>query len=118
MDAIVLRGIRAVGRHGVLAEERDRAQPFSIDVDVELDLSVAGKSDALDDTVDYGGMAERVRAIVESEHFSLLEALATRIADDVLADDRISAVEVTVRKLRAPVAVDLDHAGVRIRRAR
>lgn len=117
-DAVILRGIRAVGRHGVLAEEQERGQPFSVDVDIELDLTGVGESDALEDTIDYGDTAERVRSIVETERFALLEALATRIADAVLTDGRVQAVEVTVRKLRPPVSVDLDHAGVRIRRTR
>ena len=58
-----------------------------------------------------------VERVVAEERHRLLERLATRIADDVLAlDPRITEVTVSVRKLRPPVPVDLGSAGVTIRR--
>ena len=115
-DAIQIRGLRALGTHGALEEERSRPQPFEVDLDVEADLRPAGRSDRLTDTLDYGAVAELVARIVSSERFTLLERLAERIGEAVLSDERVAAVTVTVRKLRPPVAVDMDHAGVRIRR--
>jgi len=115
-DRIELRGLRAVGTHGALPEEQARAQPFEIDVDVEADLRTAGQSDRLADTVDYGALAHAVERVVTKERFHLLERLAERIADEVGADSRITAVTVTVRKLRPPVAVDLASAAVTITR--
>ena len=92
--------------HGALPEERDRAQPFEVDLDLAADLAPACASDALDDTVDYGAVAAVVARVVGDERHQLLERLATRITDDVLAlDARITSVTVTVRKLRPPVAV-------------
>ena len=118
-DRIELRGLRVLGVHGALPEEQDRAQPFEIDLDVEADLSVAGASDHLSDTVDYGAVAAVVAAVVGGQRFRLLERLAQRVADEVTtADPRIRAVTVTVRKLRPPVPVDLTSAGVRITRRR
>ena len=61
-DRIELRGLRSIGTHGVLAEEQARAQPFEVDLELEADLTVAGRSDDLIDTVDYGSLAERVAA--------------------------------------------------------
>ena len=117
MDRIELRGLRVLGVHGALPEEQDRAQPFEIDLDVEADLSVAGASDHLADTVDYGAVTAVAAAVVGGERFRLLERLAERIASQVAeADPRIRAVTVTVRKLRPPLPVDLTSAGVRIRR--
>ena len=58
-------------------------------------------------------MVAAVEHIVESENHQLLERLAARIADDVLAlDPRITSVTVTVRKLRPPVPADLAWAWV------
>src|SRR5688572_8355034 len=111
MDEIQLRGLRVTGTHGVLAEEQARAQPFEVDVDLSVDLAAAGASDALADTVDYGAVATLVASIVGAERFSLLEALASRLAGAVLAlDERVASVDVTVRKLRPPVPVDLAFA--------
>ena len=113
-DRIELRGLRAVGAHGVLAEEQARAQPFEVDLDLEADLAAAGRSDALADTVDYGDLAVRVASVVTGESHALLERLAERIAETALADQRVRSVTVTVRKLRPPVPVDLASAGVRV----
>jgi dihydroneopterin aldolase len=116
MDAIVLSGIRALGAHGVLPEEQARPQPFEVDLEMRLDLTSAGRSDALSDTVDYDGLAARVAAIIEKGGCALLETLATRIAEAAKADPRVQSVVVTVRKLRPPVPVALDHVAVRIER--
>jgi dihydroneopterin aldolase/2-amino-4-hydroxy-6-hydroxymethyldihydropteridine diphosphokinase len=118
-DRIELRGLRALGTHGVLAEEHERPQPFEADLDLEVDLAVAGRSDDLADTVDYGAVAAAVAVTIEGPHAELLEHLAERVAAAVLAcSPRIGAVTVTLRKLRPPVPVLLDTAGVRIHRRR
>lgn len=121
-DTIELRGLRVVGIVGVLAEERERAQPLEIDLDVEVDLTAAGVSDELADSVDYGAVCDVVVATVTgpgAERPELLERLAASIAEAVLGDDdRIGAVTVSVRKLRPPVPHDLSTSGVRIRRQR
>ncbi len=119
MDRIELRGLRAVGVHGVLPAERERAQPFEIDLDLDVDLQDAGVTDDLADTVDYGIVADVAVRIVAEESHRLLERLAARVAEDVLVvDGRIASVAVTVRKLRPPLAVDVATVGVRVRRAR
>jgi dihydroneopterin aldolase len=109
--------VRALGVHGALPEEQERAQPFEVDVDLAVDLSRAGATDALADTVDYGSVATLVAGLVGSEHHQLLERLGTRIAEGILAHDaRIQAVTVTVRKLRPPVPVDLASVAVSVTR--
>ena len=119
MDQILLSGLRVMGTHGVLAEEQTRAQPFQVDVVLSVDLSAASTSDDLGDTVDYGEVTGVVAGIVEGEHYALLERLAGRIVEVVLAlDERIAVVDVTVTKLRPPVPSDLSSAAVRIVRSR
>lgn len=117
-DVVELRGLRVLGRHGVADEEQARDQPFEVDLDVETALAAAGASDDLDDTVDYGRLVAEVAAVVAGERHRLLERLAQRIADAVLADQRVTAVTVAVRKLRPPVPFDLATAGVRVTRRR
>ena len=115
-DRIELRGLRCVGTHGVLAEEQVRAQPFEVDLDLAVDLRPAGVSDDLGDTVDYGAVAGVVDGVVAGPRsFALLEALARHVAEAVLdVDHRITGVTVTIRKLRPPLAVDIDTVGVRV----
>lgn len=117
-DAIELRGLRVVGRHGLLPEERERDQPFEVDLDLHLDLAAAGRSDALEDTVDYGALVRAAADVVAGPPALLLETVAERIAAAALAHERVSAVTVAVRKLRPPVPADLATAGVRITRTR
>ncbi|TML37680.1 MAG: dihydroneopterin aldolase [Actinobacteria bacterium] len=117
-DRIELRGLRVLGTHGVLAEERDRPQPFEVDLDVVADLGPAGASDDLSQTIDYGVLAAQVVEVVGGERCDLLERLAARIAEVVLSERRVSSVTVAVRKLRPPVPVDLASAGVRVTRTR
>jgi dihydroneopterin aldolase len=119
VDRILLRGLRVVGTHGVLAEEQARAQPFEVDLALDVDLAAASRSDDLADTVDYGELAGAAERVVREERFALLERIAGRIAEVVLGlDDRIAAVTVTVTKLRPPVPVDLASAAVSVHRAR
>lgn len=117
-DRIELRGLRIAAICGLLPEERERAQPLEIDLDVYCNLSEAGSSDSLDDTIDYGSLCADVEQVVLREQPQLLEHLANRIAEAVMEDVRISMVSVGVRKLRPPVAQLLATAGVRIHRIR
>jgi 7,8-dihydroneopterin aldolase/epimerase/oxygenase len=119
-DRIELRGMRFDGRHGVLPEEATEAQPFDVDVVLELGLAAAGTTDDLARTVDYGDVFRLARAVVEQgPRVALIETLAERIAADVLtANPAIDAVTVRVRKPRAPLPGVFAWAGVEIRRSR
>jgi dihydroneopterin aldolase len=117
-DRIELRGLVASGYCGASPEEQQRPQPLEVDIDLHLDLDAATKSDALDDTVDYGALCAMVERVILTERFTLLERLAERVAEVSLADDRASAVSVTVRKLRPPVSQQLATAGVHLERSR
>lgn len=117
-DGIELRGLRLVARHGALPEERARPQPFELDLDVSVDLGVAARTDELEDTADYGALLEAAVAAFTGSSHRLLERAAAAVADALLAQPRVEAVEVRVRKLRPPVPHDLASAGVRLSRRR
>jgi dihydroneopterin aldolase len=117
-DRIELRGLRAAGICGVLPEERERPQPLEVDLDVVVDLDEAGRTDALDATVDYGAVCAAIDQVIATLHPQLLERLAQAIAEAVLAHDRVEEVTVAVRKLRPPVPQQLATSGVRITRSR
>ena len=118
-DRIEILDMRVTGLHGVLPEEQARAQPFSVDVVAWLDMSAAQESDDLADTVDYGALAHAAAEVVSGRSYKLLETLAGRLASALLvSDSRLDAVEVSIRKLRPPLALDVASTGVRVRRAR
>jgi 7,8-dihydroneopterin aldolase/epimerase/oxygenase len=98
VDRITLRGIRAYGKHGVFPQERERVAPFDVDVTIEANLDAAAASDDLLDTLDYASVHRTLVRVVAGTSFALLERLAAELADAVLADARVQAVEVTVAK--------------------
>jgi 7,8-dihydroneopterin aldolase/epimerase/oxygenase len=117
-DRIELRGIRLLGVHGLLAEERRAPQPLEVDLDLDLDVAAAVASDDLADTADYGAAVAAAAVVVAGPPHDLLESLAGAIADAVLADDHVRSVTVAVRKLRPPIPHHMASAGVRITRRR
>lgn len=117
-DHILLTGVRATGRHGVLPEERATGQEFVADLDLTLDLAVAAATDRVVATVHYGVLAEQVVAVIEGEPVDLIETLAQRIADVALAFELVERVVVTVHKPAAPIPVPFGDVAVRIERSR
>ena len=117
-DRITLSAMRFEGHHGVSEEERLLPQPLEVDLEVEADLSGAGRTDDVADTIDYGPLVALVGGVVERNSFRLLEAIAATIADRVLDTTPATAVTVRVRKLAVPLDADLDWAQVEIRRER
>ena len=100
LDRIALRGIRAWGRHGANPGEQDVAQPFDVDVELELDLSAARASDDLADTVSYADVHAGIVRIVREERFMLLERLGDAILATLMRDPRIVRACVSIAKPR------------------
>ncbi|MCV7106515.1 dihydroneopterin aldolase [Mycolicibacterium chitae] len=117
-DRIELRGLAVRGNHGVFDHERRDGQEFLIDITLWLDLAAAAASDRLSDTYDYGVLAQRAAAIVGGEPRNLIEAVAGEIAEDVMTDERVHAVEVAVHKPQAPIPLDFADVAVVARRSR
>ena len=117
-DRIDINGLRVMAVVGALHHERLAAQPLEIDLSLEVDLHDAGTSDELGDTVNYGAVTERVASVVAESKDILLERLAERIAACAVAFDRVDAVNVTLTKLRPPIAATVENTAVRIRRFR
>ena len=116
-DRIELRGLRVRGHHGVFDHERRDGQDFLIDITLWLDLRPAAGSDDLADTVDYGALAQLAHDIVAGTPRNLIETVGAQIADEVMADERISACEVTVHKPSAPIPLAFDDVAVVTRRS-
>lgn len=104
MDCIDLTGIRCYGYIGYLPEEQVLGQWFEVDLKLWLDISTAGKTDAIEDTLDYRSVISLVQHLVKTSKFALLEKLIAVIADSILSKcDRVSQVQVTLSKLAAPI---------------
>lgn len=116
MDELRITGIQARGFHGLFDFEQRDGQLFLVDLLLHLDLKKAGNSDSIEDTVDYGAMTRRVKELIESGPYRLIERLAEVIATSLKEEFALSTIEVTVHKPEAPVGVKVDDISVTIRR--
>jgi dihydroneopterin aldolase len=117
-DRIVLTGLRVRGHHGVFEHERRDGQDFVVDITVWIDLDTAARTDDLADTFDYGALAERAAEIVGGKPRDLIETVGAEIAEGVMTDARVHAVEVTIHKPSAPIPLTFADVAVTVRRSR
>ena len=114
---IELRGLELRGHHGVDEDERRRGQRFLFDVSLDVPGD-AGRTDRIEDAVDYREVVAVVREISDARQFHLLEALAATVADALLERFPLDAVRVRVRKPDVELAVPADYAAVTVARER
>jgi len=116
MDSISITGIRCYGYIGFFPEEKVLGQWFEVDLTLGLDLTAASKSDALEDTVDYGSIVNTVQEIVKNSQFALLEKVADAIATAILQQELVQDVKVSLTKLAAPIPDFSGKVTIEIRR--
>lgn len=117
MDKIKLDNMQFYGYHGVFPEENKLGQQFYVDLELFFDLTAAGKSDKLEDSINYAEIHSRVKHKVENETFQLIEALAEAIASDLLHTyTKINALTVRVIKPHPPFDIHFDGVTVEIHR--
>lgn len=114
-DTVFLEKLSIKGKHGVHAHEREIEQEFLIDIAASFDTRKAAASEDLKDTLDYSRFRTIAIDTVSRNSFFLIETLAERIAQQILEDDRIASVSVTVRK---PAAYQDTTPGITIVRTR
>src|SRR5258708_13070283 len=81
MDRVLLEGMSFQGRHGVRAAEREKPQEFRVDVEVDCDLSQPGRTDRIEDTVDYTRVRAIAKDVIEGESPNRLQSLAPQNAE-------------------------------------
>lgn len=112
---IKIQGLKAFGFHGVQESEKQKGQDFLIDIEFSRDVSLAIASDELADTVDYALVSQKVKHLVETENFNLLETLANKIAASVLENETVSAVRISVTKPSPPMEAEVAGVSVTLR---
>ena len=115
-DRIVIHGLSIETRIGVTEKERTSPQDVLIDIELTVDLARPGRSDDLDDTIDYDALVTEVAALVRTGERKLLEKLAEEIAVLLSAKDGVSGVTVEVMKQHVPVQEEVAGISVRIER--
>ena len=86
---------------GINDSERREKQDVLINLTIYTDMRKAGKSDRIEDSVDYRALKKRVLAMAENSRFFLEEALADAVAELCLSQPRVLQVDVRVEKPNA-----------------
>lgn len=116
-DRISIKGIKGYGYHGVFDFEKRDGQNFFVDLELEINLSAASKSDLLADSVDYSKLTSIALHAIENQKFDLIERLAGFIADAIKGQfPVIQKIAVTVHKPSAPVQESVTDIAVTITR--
>lgn len=116
-DKISIKGVKGYGFHGVFDFEKRDGQNFYVDLDIDIDLSAASKSDQLIDALDYSLLTALAKEAIEKLRFDLIERLAGFIAETIIENfPQVISIAVTVHKPSAPVRESVTDIAVTITR--
>jgi len=119
LDKIYLNNLQFYGYHGVFSEENQLGQRFNVDIQLHLSLERAGKSDQMEDSINYGEVYELVKEIVEGEAKNLLEAVAQAISQALFVHfPLLKACTIKLIKPDPPIAGHYESVAVEIYRER
>ena len=119
MDKLCVKNLEIFAKHGVYPEELSLGQKFVVTAELFMDLRRAGKSDELEDSLDYGRICFTIKNFVEKNSFRLIETVAERLAEKLLAENTsLQKVRLEIKKPWAPVAMHLETISVEIERSR
>jgi dihydroneopterin aldolase len=118
MDTILIEQLEFYAYHGASDEEQAIGHRYAVDVELRVDTEKAGRTDRLDDTVNYSSVTKRIVDIGTARQFRLLEALAATLAEAILAEFAVESVRLRVRKLHPPMQAIAVSVGVTIERSR
>jgi dihydroneopterin aldolase len=119
LDKIYVNKMEFYGYHGVFPEENRLGQRFMVDLAVSVDLSMAGKTDELEFSVNYGELYQVCKEVVEGKPCKLVEAVAEKIAISILGSfPLVNDVTVKVIKPDPPIPGHYKSVAVEITRGR
>ena len=115
-DRILISGIDCVAGIGVTQEERTIRQRLSIDAELFTDTAVPARTDSLKDAIDYARVAALVAHVCRERDYHLIETVAERIAERILADYPVPKVRILVRKISPVAEPRVNYVSVEIER--
>lgn len=119
MDRIYIKGLDVFAYHGVMPKEKRDGQRFVLDITLDCDLSRAGRTDRLEDTVDYTAVMDAAVQAMTENSYDLIERAASRTAEAILrAEEKVEKVTLCLRKPEAPIDKIFDYVAVEITRER
>lgn len=115
MEEIVIKGLKIFAYHGVNPEETENGQEFELDVTMFADLSVARKTDNLEDTINYAKARKIIYAAMCDKPYKLIERAADEVATRLINSfDKLKRVEVLLKKPNAPMSCKFDYVAVKV----
>jgi dihydroneopterin aldolase len=119
LDLIRIKNAQFYAYHGAELEEQSLGGKFEVDIELRCDLSIAEEKDSLKQTVDYEKVYALLQKIVTEKKYYLIEALANRIAKEILWQfDNVHQICVRIRKPHPPVKGVVDFVEVEISQSR
>ena len=116
MDGIRIKNLKIPARHGVYEFEKEKDGVFELDINLYLPLLKAGKSDRLEDTINYEDIISTVTKAFTEKQYALVEAAAQSVCDRLLNDFKIDKITMRVRKPHAPIDADFEAVEVQLNR--
>jgi dihydroneopterin aldolase len=114
LDKIFISELKVQTKLGVPEWERMTPQTVVLDIEISHDLSKAGKSDAIADTIDYGAIVTRIRETLAEHNFQLVEALAEHVCELIFKEFGVK--EITIKVSKPGILAGVKAVGVKIER--
>ena len=117
-DKILIKGLHCSVRVGVRREEQEVRRNCEVDVVLYFDLSAAGKSDDLDQTVNYSKVVDLIHELSRQVQYKLLESFAYRLFEEIFRNTAAVRVKLRVKKMNPPIEGRFEYVGVELTRGR
>jgi len=115
-DSIRINNLKIPARHGVFEFEKEKDGIFEIDIELFLPLNKPGKSDNLEDTINYQDIITIATEAFTYKQYSLVEAAAESVCERLLNELKIDNIIIRVRKPHAPIKADFDSVEIELNR--
>jgi len=118
LDSLRINGIRGYGHTGYFDAEQTLGQWFEVDLVLWLQLAACGSSDALEQSLNYADVVQRVTALIETSRCRTIERLSTLVCEAVLDFEQVQRIEATLTKVAAPIPGFSGRISVQMTRSR
>ena len=98
MDTIYIHNYTVTAKHGYYKEEHAKSQRFILNIEVSCDLSTAGSTDNIKETLNYEYIRNHAHGVLMKSPHNLLESLAGEIAEILLAHPKVLSIRVDISK--------------------
>jgi dihydroneopterin aldolase/2-amino-4-hydroxy-6-hydroxymethyldihydropteridine diphosphokinase len=117
MDQIRIDNLSVFAYHGVFEEEKQEGQDFYINATLYLDLHTPGKSDRLEDSLNYGEVCHFIHKVFTEKSYDLIEAACENLCTRMLLEfEQLTEVEVELQKQHAPIGLPFENVSVTMSR--